>query len=203
MVVKPRSSREEWSLEFVNRLVPSAGRRSPCLKNGKDLVGWLRGTELVPQSALDDLAGRASESELDQVAAQARELGRWFRSFVIARMGKPLAPGAVNELKPLNKILNSDVRHFQIEIDHQARNQLSRRAKRQWTTPEDLLLPIAEAMKDLVCEADFTDVRECEGKGCQSLFRDQTRARARRWCSMSICGNRFKQALRRKPPKDA
>ena len=37
-------------------------------------------------------------------------------------------------------------------------------------------------------------IRQCDGEGCAVLFHDQSRARARRWCSMSVCGNRAKAA---------
>ena len=56
----------------------------------------------------------------------------------------------------------------------------------------------APAMADLVCYQDFSLVKGCEGKACVLLFLDRTHARARRWCSMSICGNRAKQAAHRK-----
>jgi predicted RNA-binding Zn ribbon-like protein len=59
-----------------------------------------------------------------------------------------------------------------------------------------LLLPIARAMAEVVTGCDFTYVRACEGAVCTLYFVDRTRARARRWCSMSVCGNRAKQAAR-------
>jgi predicted RNA-binding Zn ribbon-like protein len=49
----------------------------------------------------------------------------------------------------------------------------------------------------LVCEEDFASVKACEGHSCTLVFADYTRKRARRWCSMAICGNRAKQAVHR------
>jgi len=40
-------------------------------------------------------------------------------------------------------------------------------------------------------------VKACEGPVCTLLFADHTRGRARRWCSMALCGNRAKQAAHR------
>jgi predicted RNA-binding Zn ribbon-like protein len=60
-----------------------------------------------------------------------------------------------------------------------------------------LLLPIAEAMARLICDEDFSYVKACEGPTCTLLFADHTRGRARRWCSMALCGNRAKQAAHR------
>jgi predicted RNA-binding Zn ribbon-like protein len=68
---------------------------------------------------------------------------------------------------------------------------------RRWRSPDALLLPVAQAMADLVCEADFTQVKNCEGPTCTMLFLDTSKGRGRRWCSMSVCGNRAKQARHR------
>jgi predicted RNA-binding Zn ribbon-like protein len=48
-----------------------------------------------------------------------------------------------------------------------------------------------------MCHADFRLIRACEGSACTILFLDRTKAHARRWCSMAICGNRAKVAAYR------
>jgi len=68
---------------------------------------------------------------------------------------------------------------------------------RRWRSPESLLLPIGEALATFVCQEDFANVKACEGHSCTLVFADHTRRRARRWCSMAICGNRAKQAAHR------
>ena len=71
------------------------------------------------------------------------------------------------------------------------------RVKRRWDNPKTLLLPIAEAMGNLICEQDFTLVRTCEGPTCTLRFLDVSKAHGRRWCSMAVCGNRAKAAAHR------
>ena len=68
---------------------------------------------------------------------------------------------------------------------------------RRWEKPEELLLPIAEAIGDLVCYADFNLIRSCENDACTLMFYDRTKGHARRWCSMAACGNRAKAAAHR------
>lgn len=132
--------------------------------------------------------------ELDAVASRARALGDWFRTFVTAHKGKPLPPGTLGELAPLNRVLESDIQIPQVEAEETPDGQrLVWRARRPWRTPEALILPLAEAMSRLICEEDFSLVRVCEGS-CGQLFVDRTRGRARRWCDMAVCGNRAKQA---------
>jgi len=58
-------------------------------------------------------------------------------------------------------------------------------------------MAIGEALAQLVCTEDFSDVKACEGPACTLLFADHTRGRTRRWCSMALCGNRAKQAAHR------
>jgi predicted RNA-binding Zn ribbon-like protein len=136
--------------------------------------------------------------ELDKVADQARALREWFRGFVRKHMGRPLTPKALAELGPLNRLLERDEAFSQISGHrHSDGGRMELRVMRRWRSPESLLLPIGEAMAKVVCEEDFADVKACEGPICTLIFADHTRRRARRWCSMAICGNRAKQAAHR------
>jgi len=58
----------------------------------------------------------------------------------------------------------------------------------------DLLVPVAETASDFLCHADFSLVRKCESLACIQYFYDLSKNHARRWCSMSVCGNRMKVA---------
>jgi predicted RNA-binding Zn ribbon-like protein len=147
---------------------------------------------------LDALKARAMPGELDKVADQARALREWFRAFVRRHMGRPLTPKALHELGPLNRLLERDEAFSQVVRHRQGDGQrLELEMMRRWRSPESLLLPIGEALAQFVCEEDFADVKACEGHGCTLVFADHTRRRARRWCSMAICGNRAKQAAHR------
>ena len=147
---------------------------------------------------MDELKARAMPGELDEVADQARALREWFRGFVRKHMGRPLAPRALHELDPLNRLLARDEAFSQISRHrHGEGNRLELLAMRRWRSPESLLLPIGEALAKFVCEEDFANVKACGGHACTLMFADRTRRRARRWCSMAICGNRAKQAAHR------
>lgn len=52
--------------------------------------------------------------------------------------------------------------------------------------------PIIESTAKLLTSGDMESVRECKAEDCNWLFLDRSRARNRRWCSMSTCGNRAK-----------
>jgi predicted RNA-binding Zn ribbon-like protein len=55
-----------------------------------------------------------------------------------------------------------------------------------------LLGPITLSALTLLMEKDLTRTKRCAGKDCGWLFFDTTKNARRRWCEMSVCGNRAK-----------
>jgi predicted RNA-binding Zn ribbon-like protein len=192
------------ALDFLNSVAAPAGREIEWLADGDDFLAWLERAHAVPVATVAHFRNDTAPRALDAVAAQARELRKWFRTFVSKHAGKPLQARDLRELAPLNALLARDQAFRQIEIasagkaDNGARCQRPRwQAQRHWDSPKTLLLPIAEAIGDLICEHDFKLVRKCEGPTCTLWFLDVSKAHARRWCSMAVCGNRAKAAAHR------
>ncbi len=96
----------------------------------------------------------------------------------------------------MNELLARDTGYPVVEAGDSEQPLRSRRTRR-WTSPDELLHPVAQAVADLVCNEDFRLVRACEGSACTLLFLDRTKAHGRRWCSMAVCGNRAKVAAHR------
>jgi predicted RNA-binding Zn ribbon-like protein len=186
-------------LDFLNSIATPVDMPVDWLDSGDGLLRWLAQAKLVPDNALDELKLRAKPGELDKVAGEARALREWFRGFVSKHMGRPLTPRALRELVPLNRLLERDETFSRISRQHHHSDggSLELRIMRRWRSPESLLLPIGEALAKFVCEGDFANVKACEGHTCTLVFADHTRRRARRWCSMAICGNRAKQIAHR------
>jgi len=185
-------------LDFLNSIATPVDTPIDWLDSGDGLLSWLTQAKLVPADTLDELQARAMPRAQHKVADQARALRDRFRGFVRKHMGRSLAPKALHELGPLNRLLERDEAFGQISRHSDGDgDRLELRMMRRWRSPEALLLPIAEVMAAFVCEEDFTDVKACEGHSCTLVFADRTRRRARRWCSMAICGNRAKQAAHR------
>jgi predicted RNA-binding Zn ribbon-like protein len=63
-----------------------------------------------------------------------------------------------------------------------------------WTEPFRALAPIARAVADVVAQRRGGEIKRCANPRCVLYFRDRSRARRRRWCSMAVCGNRMKVA---------
>ncbi|WP_024519123.1 ABATE domain-containing protein [Bradyrhizobium sp. Tv2a-2] len=194
-------------LDFLNALATPVDSQVEWITSGEDLISWLLQAGLVAPKVVAELRKRAAPGDFDAVAAQARKLREWFRGFVNAHRGKPLRAKAIHELEPLNRVLVRDEEFGQVVAGETVRKKSEQNEpsvsglvwspQRRWRSPDALLFPIAQAMARLVCEEDFRHVKACEGHRCTLLFVDRTRGRVRRWCSMSVCGNRAKQAAHR------
>lgn len=186
-------------LDFLNSIATPVDVPVDWINDGEGLLLWLRHAGLVPVAVLDDLRKRALPAELDQVAAQARQLREWFRGFVANHKGRALKRTDLDQLGPLNRLLEREDGCSQITLSPPGADApFEIRFLRRWRHPDALLSPIAEALAQLVVTESFEDVRACEGPACTLMFADHTRGRRRRWCSMAICGNRAKQAAHRR-----
>jgi predicted RNA-binding Zn ribbon-like protein len=185
-------------LNFLNSIATPVDIEIDWIRDGEGLLAWLEQAHLVPADVLDALRKQAKPGEIDRVAAQARRLREWFRTLVHERRGKSLKAAGLADLEPLNRLLSRDEGFGQL-VAHKTGKMtaLEFRRARRWRSPESLLLPIAEALARLLAQEDLSDVKTCEGAACTLMFADRTRSRSRRWCSMSICGNRAKQIAHR------
>jgi predicted RNA-binding Zn ribbon-like protein len=193
------------ALDFLNSVATPVDTPVDWIGDGEGFVDWLEQAALVPPDALKTFRDQALPGELDSVAAQARSLREWFRTFVKDHKGKSLPSKALTELGPLTRLLERDERFSQI-VEHSEKDGVSGlalREARRWRSADSLLLPIGEQLAKFVCDEDFTHVKACEGPACTLLFADHTRGHARRWCSMAICGNRAKQSAHRERMKKA
>ena len=197
---------DDLALDFLNSIAAPWDQDIEWLTNGGDLVSWLEQAHAVPVDVVAHFRTYIGSRALDAAASQAREMREWFRRFVRKHAGKPLGRRDLHDLTPLNNLLARDKAYRQIEnavtgdrrgSDDEGLRALRWQANRRWDNPKSLLLPIAEAMGDLVCQKDFTLVRKCEGPTCTLWFLDVSNGHGRRWCSMAVCGNRAKAAAHR------
>lgn len=193
------------ALDFVNTRAFPGGKEVEWLADGRDLLGWLAAMNLAEPAALQMAATDIGARRLDAVAAQARDLREWLRNFVERHAGRKLPRSAAGELGPLNQLLSQDNAFRSIEARPTARADADslpgalawRRRRRNLPPDAALLLPVADAIGDLLTAEDFTLIRRCDGTGCSLVFLDRTKNHARRWCSIAWCGNRAKAAAHR------
>jgi predicted RNA-binding Zn ribbon-like protein len=197
-------------LDFLNTFAYPSSEGVEWLTNGDDLVTWLEQSKLLDAHTAAEMRATTVPGELDGVAAQARELREWFRTFVNRSQGSQLSKAARKQLGPLNALLERDEIYSSIEVREKVgsisrgldnANALELVSKRRWRSPAALLFPIANALADVVCSANFAHIKRCEGHACTLFFLDKTKGHKRRWCSMAVCGNRAKQAAHRERAK--
>jgi len=186
-------------LDFLNSTATPVDTPVEWLASGDDLLSWLERGHLIPREVAASFRRKTSRAELDAVAAQARALREWFRHFVDKHRGKPLKSDALEELGPLNRVLERESEFGRVVRRERGEGPgVKWQITRRWLSPEALLLPIARAIADVVCNADFQYIKACQGPTCTLFFLDVTHARVRRWCSMAVCGNRAKQSAHRR-----
>lgn len=194
---------EDTSLDFLNSIGTPVDTVVEWLADGEDLMAWLEQAELVPPEAVATIRDNCFPGELDAVVAQARTLREWFRAFVSKHKGRSLGPDSLYEIEPLNRILARDDAYSAIVATptdpggQPSASRLEWRTLRRWRTPDSLILPIAHAIANFITSEDLSRVKSCERPPCTLFFLDSSRGRVRRWCSMTVCGNRAKQALHR------
>jgi predicted RNA-binding Zn ribbon-like protein len=192
------------ALNFLNSIATPVDAEIDWISDGEGLLAWLEQADLVPADILDGMRKQAKPGEIDRVAAQARSLREWFRTFIRKHSGKPLKAAELANLEPLNRLLARDEGFGRLVAHkHGKTTALEFQKARRWRSPESLLLPIGESLARLLAEEDLSDVKACEGTTCTLMFADRTRGRSRRWCSMKICGNRAKQVAHRHRLKES
>jgi predicted RNA-binding Zn ribbon-like protein len=178
------------ALDFVNSTTTQGAIHVELLGDGSSYLTWLELAGLISPAERSTVEERFNSAELDDVAAQAREVREWLRPVIAtwATSGGDGPPAAT--LKRLNEILEPDRRYLQLEHDETV--VLSLEDHRHWLEARQLLVPPVVAAAALLADGDHQLVRHCEGVACTMWFYDRTKAHRRRWCSMALCGNRAK-----------
>jgi predicted RNA-binding Zn ribbon-like protein len=76
----------------------------------------------------------------------------------------------------------------------------------RWQTDHPVRSCLAAIARDAVIIVGYPQrerLKMCDNQGCRMLFIDHSRANRRRWCAMSICGNREKIRMHRSRTKQA
>lgn len=185
----------DLAIDFANTAAPEGDRpegdRQDSLGSWRDLVDFL---ELRGAVSRDEGLGLRAMGERDAHAcAAAFERALELRSTVRAMLEalaarRPLQAGWV---AAVNQALG-----WGTGASRLVRQGRGWRLAFASTLGEPLraLAPIARSVADLAAQGRAVAVRKCANPRCILYFRDTSRTRRRRWCSMAVCGNRMKVA---------
>ena len=173
---------DHLAMDLMNTQARSNGALVDYWNSGVDVLAWLARCGVVPADGGIDL---------DALLARATALRTLAHRLIVQR--KEDAPG---DASALNVYLHAYLSAPHLDRDSEGKLMLTRTARGDALA--SLLGPVAESVAQLLVDGDFTLVKQCEHPDCILWFYDRTKAHKRRWCSMALCGNRYKAAQFRK-----
>lgn len=175
---------DHLAMDLINTQARSHGQLHDFWRTGDDVLRWLARCGITP-------AQEAGTVDLAALLAQAQALRALAHQLITRRKD-----GKEGDIDGLNMYLQACLSAPLLERGADGQLVLGRRARGDALAC--LLGPVAEAVAQLLAEGDFTLVKQCEHPDCILWFVDRTKAHKRRWCSMALCGNRYKAAQFRK-----
>jgi len=176
------------ALDFLNSIASPQGEPLEWIADGAAYLQWLEDSGTVQPQQRKAALKSFSQAQLNEIAAEARQLREWFRKLLVtvkARCNSAITP---RDISKLNGYLTAAT--FSRQLERDADDRLGLAWKSRASGVRMFLFPTVEAMAELLCEEDHSLVSRCEGSGCTLWFYDRTKSHHRRWCSQAVCGNR-------------
>lgn len=168
----------------------ASGRPVELLERYQDLVDWAAQAGVSNRSEAAALSSEASRRPAAAAAAlrRARRLREAIFSVCRAAAGRRPIPKAA--LATLNRAIAGS--YANRRIVRRGRGFALTWREGEHPVLDRVLWAAAAAAAELLTSADLARVKVCPGSGCAWLFLDRSRNLTRRWCDMSVCGNRAK-----------
>ncbi len=165
-----------------------------------DLVSWAvqaRALGAAQGKALLALAGRRRDGARKALARALDLREALFAAGSALAGGRAVPPGALGRI---NQALSGALVRLRL-------SPAGRAGAAAWTWASEPHLdrpwwPAARAGAELLASEEVGRLRECGARDCAWLVLDTSRNGSRRWCSMTVCGNREKaRRFRRRAPR--
>ena len=175
-------------LDFINTQMAGREQGVDLLSGFEALLRWLAAAQAADAEARENAAAwsRRDQEEISQYALRLRS--------ALRQAAKSLTRG--EEIGDAALIMINEVLGSQRSFTHLARTVTGYETtvRSEWVSRLALLAPLAASVADTLTRDDLTRLRNCEDPACLLYFYDTSKNRARRWCSMEVCGNRHKAA---------
>ena len=191
------------ALDFLNTIAAPRGEVIESISDGNAYLSWLADVGLLEPSEIQKLLLKFGKPAVDQVAREARELREWFRQVITKSSATHVHWQTSSVIAKLNPILDMDSSYRQLEMFDK---HLTLVERHRFTRARQLLVPVAQHIAELVTNGDPSLIKCCANPPCTLWFYDRTKTHRRRFCSVSVCGNRVKVAafrLRQQQSKKA
>jgi predicted RNA-binding Zn ribbon-like protein len=178
----------ELVLDFVNTRPVQGGEATELLEDFGAVLRWFQAADLLDSERAARLGRQWGGTTVAQKATKAlKDLRERLREEILAwEGGRAIRRSTIKELNGLMGVhpmltgLITNGTAYSTKLWFDARE------------PADLLAPLAHSAATLFATGDRKRVRKCDN--CVLHFHDTSKKGTRRWCSMQLCGNRFKVA---------
>jgi predicted RNA-binding Zn ribbon-like protein len=177
------------ALDFLNTSLMSKDETVELLTDAAAVAQWMGHAGLLTAKATKELE-RAWQGS-PRAVREVFELRRFRDRLRAAVFAFEAASGVPSDfLDELNALLRTHPMYRLVKAD--GRGGYTQTLSFEPHMPADLLGPLAEDTMLLLTGVAAARVRKCEG--CPVHFLDVSKKGSRRWCSMSLCGNKVKVA---------
>ena len=178
----------ELVLDFLNTRPVLDGEATELLKDFGAVLRWFEAADLLDSERAARLERQwAGTARAEKATAVMKDLRERLREEILAWEGGRAVRSAT--IKELNELMETYPMRTRVVRNG---NEYSTKLWFDAREPGDLLAPLAHSAAELFANRDRGRVRKCSN--CVLHFRDTSKKGTRRWCSMQLCGNRFKVA---------
>lgn len=173
------------ALDFVNLIPPNEGL------SWDQLIEFLESARIVtPERGGELLAlNRSDRQAAESLLRKAQQLAATLRLAFEAVLHRQKIPR--EWIEPVNEILRITEGHDELFA---ADNDWEIQFVASESGLEWLLAAVARSAAEIIAEGSRARLRLCANPRCGLFFYDTSRTHRRRWCSMTVCGNRHKVA---------
>jgi predicted RNA-binding Zn ribbon-like protein len=155
------------------------------------LIAFLESAHIITAERGGELLAirRSDPQSAESLLAKAQRLGSALRTAFAALLHRHRI---LSEwVEPVNEFLRVTEGHDELVWDDRdwKIEFVAREGGLEW-----LLAAVARSAAEILAEGPHARLRLCANPRCGLFFYDTSRTRRRRWCSMTVCGNRSKVA---------
>ena len=178
----------EVVLDFVNTRPVQDGKATELLKDFGRVLRWFRAADLLNSEQVVRLERQwGGTTEAQRATEVMKDLRERLREEILAwEGGRAVRRTTINELNGLLEV------HPMLTKLIGNGNAYSTKLWFEVREPADLFAALAHSAAALFVTGNRKRVRKCAN--CILHFHDTSKKGTRRWCSMQLCGNRFKVA---------
>lgn len=180
-------------LDFVNTKFMLHGGLVDRLQGWGDLVDWLVAAKLIAPSRASVVRSWNGREALHRARklreALHRAAGQLEKTGSFPAEALRLINGLLESAPGVHRLIPTET-GFRLDYEAPPKKAVH------------LLEPLVRSAADFLTRADLGRVRKCSNERCVLYYYDATKNNARRWCSMSLCGNRMKAAAHYRRTRD-